>query len=103
MSQCACAAVARGQGLLLPRQPGAAGRPGQRGHHPRTRDQRARRGSAGRRPYAFDEAAYRGRNIVERAFNRLKQWRGIAARYDKTAINYRAGILLASVIIWLTT
>lgn len=67
------------------------------------RANRARRGSAGGRPYAFDTTAYRGRNIVERAFNRLKQWRGIAARYDKTAVNYRAGIVLASIIIWLTT
>jgi len=64
---------------------------------------RARRGSSGGRPHAFDQQAYKGRNIVERAFNRLKQWRGIAARYDKTAINYRAGIVLASMIIWLTT
>jgi transposase len=64
---------------------------------------RSRRGSAGGRPYAFDKDAYKGRNIVERAFNRLKQWRGIATRYDKTAVNYRAGIVLASMIIWLTT
>lgn len=64
---------------------------------------RGRRGSAGGRPYAFDKDAYKGRNVVERAFNRLKQWRGIATRYDKTAINYRAGIAFASVIIWLTT
>lgn len=35
--------------------------------------------------------------------NQLKPWRGIAARYDKTAVNYRAGIVLASMIIWLTT
>ncbi len=64
---------------------------------------RTRRGRAGGRPYAFDEDAYKGRNIVERAFNRLKQWRGIATRYDKKAVNYRAGNVLASMIIWLAT
>lgn len=55
-----------------------------------------------RAPIAFDKDAHKGRNIVERAFNRLKQWRGIATRYDKTAVNYRAGIVHASVTIWLT-
>ena len=45
---------------------------------------------------------YRRRNVVERCFNRLKQWRGIATRYDKTARNYRSGILLASIVLfWL--
>jgi transposase len=46
---------------------------------------------------------YRGRNVVERCFNKLKQWRGIATRYDKTATNYRGGIQLASLMLWLTT
>jgi|tagenome__1003787_1003787.scaffolds.fasta_scaffold20356945_1 transposase len=64
---------------------------------------RTRRGRGGGRPCAFDRNAYKGRNVVERAFNRLKQWRGIATRYDKKAVNYRAGIVLASAIIWLTT
>ncbi|WP_256375471.1 IS5 family transposase [Modestobacter sp. DSM 44400] len=64
---------------------------------------RVRRGSTGGRPYAFDKDAYKGRNVVERAFNRLKQWRGIATRYDKKAVNYRGGIVFASMIIWLTT
>lgn len=35
------------------------------------------------RPCGFDRAVYRGRNVVERCFHRLKQWRGIATRYDK--------------------
>ena len=39
---------------------------------------------------------------MERASNRLKQWRGIATRYDKAAHNYRAAILLAAVVMfWL--
>src|SRR4051794_33228475 len=41
---------------------------------------RKRRGSRGGRPPAFDEADYRGRNVIERYFNQLKHWRGIATR-----------------------
>ncbi|HSJ46466.1 MAG TPA: transposase, partial [Euzebyales bacterium] len=44
--------------------------------------------------------AYRRRNTVERDWNKLKQWRGIATRYDKTATNYRGGILLAVLLTW---
>jgi transposase len=43
----------------------------------------------------FDAAAYRARNLIERAFCRLKDWRGIATRYDKTARNFLAGVCLA--------
>lgn len=50
----------------------------QRGH-------RLRRGSRGGRPPAFDREVYKQRNTVERCINRLKQWRGIATRYEKTA------------------
>lgn len=64
---------------------------------------RRRRGSAGGRPYDFDAEAYKRRNVVERGFNRFKQWRCIATRYDKKAVNYRAGIVLAGVILWLRT
>lgn len=65
-------------------------------------DQIARRkakGSAGGRPPAFDPAIYVHRNTVERSFNRLKQWRGIATRYDKYAMTYLGGVLLAATII----
>jgi len=63
---------------------------------------RKAQGRAGGRPPAFDAAAYRDRNVVERAFNRLKGWRGIATRYDKHARNYRAGVVLASIVLfWL--
>lgn len=41
------------------------------------------------------------RNVVERCVNRLKQWRGIATRYDKRAANYRAMVVIASLMIWL--
>ncbi|MFF7811244.1 IS5 family transposase [Streptomyces sp. NPDC007945] len=61
---------------------------------------RARRGSRGGRPPAFDSEAYKHRNVVERCFNRLKQWRGIATRYDKTAESYKAAVTLASLLMW---
>ncbi len=51
---------------------------------------RLRRGSRGGRPPAFDREAYKQRNTVERCLNRLKQWRGIATRYGKTATIYLA-------------
>jgi len=71
---------------------------------PEPRDQRAnrkRRGSTGARPVTYDRDTYKGRNVVERSFARLKQWRGLATRYDKLAIVYRAAAVLAAVITWL--
>ena len=63
---------------------------------------RLARGSRGGRPPSFDAQAYRGRNVIERAFGRLKQWRAIATRYDKHARNYRAGIVLGAIVMfWL--
>ena len=44
--------------------------------------------------------AYKGHNVVERCFNKLKQWRGIATRFDKTARCYLAGLTLAAALIW---
>ncbi|MCP2099435.1 Transposase [Actinosynnema pretiosum] len=61
---------------------------------------RARRGSRGGRPPGFDREIYKQRNVVERCFNRLKQWRGIATRYDKTAESYTAAVTLASLLMW---
>jgi Transposase and inactivated derivatives len=61
---------------------------------------RLRRGSRGGRPPAFDKQVYKRRNVVERCFNRLKQWRGIATRYDKTAESYQAAVTLASLLMW---
>ncbi|MFG2337750.1 IS5 family transposase [Streptomyces yangpuensis] len=71
---------------------------------PERRDQaanRRRRGSLGGRPPAFDKEVYRDRNVVERCFARLKQFRAIATRFDKLADRYRAGVVLASLILWL--
>ena len=59
---------------------------------------RKAKGSAGGRPPAFDAEIYKQRNTVERGFNRLKQWRGIATRYDKYALTFLGGVLLAASI-----
>jgi len=68
---------------------------------PQRRDQRARRASRPGRPLAFDKTIYARRNVVERCINRLKQWRGLATRYEKRAANYRAMAVIASIVIWL--
>jgi transposase len=64
---------------------------------------RKRRGSHGGRPPAFDPIDYRGRNVVERRFNLLKQWRGLATRFDKLAIVYRSAVVLNAVVAWTQT
>ena len=43
----------------------------------------------------------RARNLIERFFNRIKQCRRVATRYDKLAANHMAFIKLASIRIWL--
>lgn len=73
---------------------------------PEPRDQqghRKRRGSRGGRPVTYDVDAYRGRNVVERSFNTIKHWRGLATRYDKLAIVYRGGAVLAAILAWART
>lgn len=54
-----------------------------------------------RRSPSFDRAAYRGRNRVERSVGRLKQFRRVATRYDKRALNYLAWVTLATALTWL--
>lgn len=49
-------------------------------------------------PIPYDRQAYRARNLVERLWCRLKDWRRIATRYDKLARNYLAGVFLAATI-----
>jgi transposase len=49
----------------------------------------------------FSPYLYRARNLVERFFNKIKQCRRIATRYDRLAANYLAFIKLASIHIWL--
>ena len=50
---------------------------------------------------AFSTYLYRSRNCVERFFNKIKHYRGVATRYDKRADNYLAGVKLASARIWM--
>ncbi|GLZ09756.1 IS5 family transposase [Actinomadura sp. NBRC 104412] len=64
---------------------------------------RRRRGRTGGRPHAFDPGLYRRRNVIERCFNRLKQWRAIATRYDKLARHYQAAVTLVSALLWINT
>lgn len=54
-----------------------------------------------REPICFSPYLYRARNLVERFFNKIKQCRRIATRYDKLAVNYLAFIQLASIRLWL--
>lgn len=49
-----------------------------------------------------DKELYKERNLVERFFNRLKHWRGLATRYEKTAESYLAMVHLACARLWLT-
>jgi transposase len=68
---------------------------------PERKDQRERRATRpGRRP-SFDREAYRRRNVVEQCAGRLKQWRSVATRYEKRAVNYRAMVVIASLMMWL--
>lgn len=71
---------------------------------PERADQIARRhaqGARGGRPPAVDFDEYKNRNVVERCFNRLKQFRDFATRYAKRAAYFRAEILIAAIILWL--
>lgn len=62
---------------------------------------RQRRGARGGRPPKLDHETYERRDVVERSFNLLKQWRCLATRYGKHAIVYRAGAVLAAIVVWL--
>ena len=51
-------------------------------------------------PIPYDRQAYRQRNLIERMFARLKDFRRVATRYDKLARNFLAGVLIAAIVIW---
>lgn len=53
-----------------------------------------------KRLHPFDPEAYKHRNLVERAFCRIKDFRRVAIRYDKLACTYTAAIALAAIIAW---
>jgi transposase len=65
---------------------------GGRAHIPTCRDRKVQR--------SVDHALYRQRNLIERFFNKLKHFRRVATRYDKTARNFLAAILLAATRLW---
>jgi transposase len=54
-----------------------------------------------RPPPRFDPEIYTDRTVVERCFNRLKQFRDLATRYAKRVAYHRAEILIAAIVLWL--
>ncbi|WRZ87928.1 IS5 family transposase [Streptomyces sp. NBC_01007] len=64
---------------------------------------RLRRGSRGGRPPGFDEDRYKKRNTIERAVNRLKQFRAVATRHDKRGYVFLGTATAAALAIWLRT
>ena len=64
-------------------------------------ERRRVKGSRGGRPPAFDADLYADRNVVERCFNRLKQFRDVATRYAKRVAYYQAELTIAAVVLWL--
>ena len=54
-----------------------------------------------RNPAPHDREKYRWRNLIERLFNKLKNWRRIATRYDKTKESYLGFVALASIKLWI--
>lgn len=66
---------------------------GGRAHIPTQRDRKLQR--------SVDPTLYRERNLIERFFNKLKHFRRIATRYDKSARNFLAAVLLVSARLWL--
>jgi putative transposase len=51
--------------------------------------------------HPLDKHLYAQRYLVECCFNKLKQFRRVATRYEKTARNYRAVVTLAAIVLWL--
>jgi len=48
--------------------------------------------------HPFDKRAYKGRNVIERSFCRLKDFRRVATRYDKLARNFLVSVYLAAIV-----
>lgn len=53
--------------------------------------------------FSFSPWVYRQRNLVERFFNRIKQFRGLATRYERRPDNYLAALKLAAIRIWIAS
>ena len=54
-----------------------------------------------KQPRDYDRHLYKARHLIENFFARLKQYRAIATRYDKTAVNFLGAIHLAASVVWL--
>lgn len=55
-----------------------------------------------RKLHPLNRRAYRGRNVIERMFGRMKDWRRIATRYDRLARNFLSAVaLVATACFWL--
>ena len=57
--------------------------------------------SSRKEPYSYDKHLYKARHLIENFFAKLKQYRAIATRYDKTERNFLSAIYLAASVIWL--
>jgi len=51
-----------------------------------------------KQPHPFNKSRYKGRNVIERMFGRLKDFRRVATRYDKNAENFLAALCLAALV-----
>ena len=51
-----------------------------------------------KKPHPFNKTRYKGRNVIDRMFGRLKDFRRVATRYDKNAENFLAALCLAALI-----
>ncbi|MGW3369481.1 transposase [Streptosporangium canum] len=68
---------------------------------PEHADQLAGRARRKHRRCAFDPIRHKRRNVVERCFNRLRRFKGIATRYDKLAAHYRSAVTIVCPLLWL--
>jgi len=51
--------------------------------------------------FGYDKELYKQRHKIENSFGRLKDYRAVATRYDKTARNFLSGVYLAATILWI--
>ena len=85
--------VTRGSRIRRRLDQGTGPRARRVGQHPPKRNRKD--------PICFSRYLYRARNLIERFFNKIKQCRLVATRYDKLTANYLAFVKLASIRIWL--
>ena len=57
--------------------------------------------SARSRAISYDKHIYKERNLIERFFNKIKHFRRIATRYEKTALSFASMLFLVGAMIWL--